>query len=166
MKIQKSPDCVLFWIEFFIQNVVLGVSRRKNFKMFPCGVSFSCAFVEIFIKVPYYNNPPPPSSLLAFLSWKISGCARALMHYSFCNPPLKRLAVFWIRLFLDNCSVICTVNLCYVLHQTHSEFWIFSTQVSQVYSGIFHHIQHIDTLLRHIKFIQPYSACCVTLAYS
>ena len=62
LKIQKSPDCVLFWIKFFIQNVVLGVSRRKNFKMFPCGVSFSCAFVEILSKCPTttIHLPPPP----------------------------------------------------------------------------------------------------------
>ena len=44
-------------------------------------------------------------------------------------------AVSWIRLCLDYCSLICTVTLCYVLHQTHSEFW---------------HIQAYSELLRHI----------------
>ena len=39
------------------------------------------------------------------------------------NAPPKCLTVFWIRPYLDNCSVICTVTLCYVEQQTHPEFW-------------------------------------------
>ena len=62
-----------------------------------------------------------------------------------------------------NCSVICTVTLCSVLHQTHSEFWQIQhlffqvytrTRISnhiqsywgifthKAYSGVFRHIQH------------------------
>ena len=53
---------------------------------------------------------------------------------------------------LDNCSVICTVTLCYVLHQTYSESWHIE---GSVYSGsIFSIIKtlftHIEALLKHI----------------
>ena len=110
---KKGPDCVYLWVKFSIQNVVLRVSRRKNSKMFPCGASFSGVFDEIFIEVPKFHKSPPP------LPWKISGCAPAPKHYSFCKTlHLKCLTVFWICLCLDNCSVICTVTLCYALHQS------------------------------------------------
>ena len=50
--------------------------------------------------------------------------AIALSHYSYCKTlHLKCLTVPRIRLCFDNCSVISTVTLCYVLHQTHSESW-------------------------------------------
>ena len=50
---------VLIWVKFSIQNKVLRVSRRKNFKMFSCGVSFSCAFDEMLIKVSQFHTPSP-----------------------------------------------------------------------------------------------------------
>ena len=53
------------------------------------------------------------------LPWGISGWAPALRYYLFCKKlHLKCLSVFWMRVCLDNCSVICTVTLRYVLHQT------------------------------------------------
>ena len=59
---------------------------------------------------------------------------------------LKCLTVSWTCFYLNNSSVICTVTLCYVLHQTHSEFW---------------HIQAYSALLSHIPtywgIIKPYS---------
>ena len=67
------------------------------------------------------------------------------------------MTVFWIHLCLDNCSAICTVVLCYVLHQTHSEFWYIQ---HFIFSWL---LRHIETLSRHI---QAYSVTCVTLAYS
>ena len=53
-----------------------------------------------------------------------------------------------VLFYLDNCSVICRVTSCYVLHQAHSEFW--HIQIS-VYSGKFRHIQAYSALLRHIN---------------
>ena len=83
---------------------------------------------------------------------------------------LKCLTVFWIRICLDNCSVICTMTLCYALYQTHSEFWHIQ---HSVFSGICRHIQLYSALLRHIDafhaywhIIMAYSASCVTLIYS
>ena len=49
---KKDLDCVHLWVKFSIQNILLGVSRRKNSKMFPCEALFSCVFDEMFIKVP------------------------------------------------------------------------------------------------------------------
>ena len=54
---------------------------------------------------------------------------------------LKCLTVLWICLCLSNCSLICTVTLCYALHQTHSEFWQISNLFFQVYAGILNYIQ-------------------------
>ena len=53
-----------------------------------------------------------------------------------------------VLFYLDNCSVICTVTSCYVLHQTHSQFWHI---LISVYSGKFRHIQAYSALLRHIN---------------
>ena len=65
---------------------------------------------------------------------------------SFCRTPnLKSLTVSWIRLCLDNCSVICAVTLCYVLHQTHSEFWHIQ---NSIYSYILRQIQGYSVCLR------------------
>ena len=89
-------------------------------------------------------------------------------HCPFCKMLyLKCLTVFWICLCLNNCSVVCTVTLCYVLHQTHSEFWHIQ---NYVYSGISRHIQRYSALLRHIHvywdIMNTYSLPCVTLTYS
>ena len=60
---------------------------------------------------------------------------------------LTCLTVFWIRLCLDNCPVILTMTLLYVLHQTHSEF-------GHIYYcfilGIFRYIRSSSALLRDI----------------
>ena len=56
---RKDPDCVHHWAKFFIQNVVLGVSTRKNSKMFPYRASFSRAFDEIFIQMRNLHKPLP-----------------------------------------------------------------------------------------------------------
>ena len=131
--------------------------------MFPCGALFSGVFNEIVIEVPQFHKCHPT------LSWKISGCAPALIYYFFSKSHyLNCLTVFWIRLCLDICLVICIMTLCYVLHQTHSEyFW--HIQYS-VFSGIWRHIQayslllsiftHIETLLSHIL---TYLAIFITL---
>ena len=49
---KKGPGCVHLWGKIFIENIVLRVSRRKNFKLFPCGASISCVFYKMFIEVP------------------------------------------------------------------------------------------------------------------
>ena len=52
--VKKGPDCTHLWVKFSIDNVVLivlRVSRRKNAKIFPCGVLFSYVLHEMFITV-------------------------------------------------------------------------------------------------------------------
>ena len=49
---EKNHDCVHLWVKFCIQNVVLGVSRRKDSEIFPCRAFYSCVFNEMFIEVP------------------------------------------------------------------------------------------------------------------
>ena len=77
---RKGPDCVYLC---FIQNVVVKLSTFLF-----CRNVFRSALVP--------RNLPCPEHF---------GCGHALRHY----PYLKCLIKFWIRLFLDNCSVICTV---------------------------------------------------------
>ena len=109
-----------------------------------------------------------------FLTTFVSKCPSSTTSPSlpFCKTlPLKCLAAFWIRLCLDNWSVICTVILCYVLHQTHSEF---SYIQHSVFSGICRHIQSYSALLRYIHaywdITQAYSGIfqqlSVNLAFS
>ena len=92
--------------------------------------SFWSLFFWCFWRNLFWNALVPQIS--APFPWKVSGCAPAFRHYSFCKMiHLKCLTVFWIRLCIDNCSVICTMTLCYVL-------------------GIYRHIQPYSALLRHI----------------
>ena len=41
-----------YWVNSCIQSIVLGVSRRKNPKIFFCGAFYSYVFNEMFIEVP------------------------------------------------------------------------------------------------------------------
>ena len=47
---KKGPDYDHPWDKFSIQNVVLNLGEKIT-KFFPCGVSFSCVFDEMFIEV-------------------------------------------------------------------------------------------------------------------
>ena len=50
---------------------------------------------------------------------------------------------------LNNCSIICALTFCYVLHQKHSEFWHIQYWIMffQVYASIFNQTQHYWGLL-------------------
>ena len=66
---------------------------------------------------------------------------------------------------LSQCSVICTVTLCNVLHQTRSEFWNIR---KSIYSGTCWHIKpphsRLFTIFGIFRLIQSHSPPCVTLA--
>ena len=49
---KKGSDCVHPYVKFAIQNIVLRVSKRKYFKIFPCRAFISGVFDEMFIEVP------------------------------------------------------------------------------------------------------------------
>ena len=53
MILEKSPDIVHLWVKFFIQNVVLRTSRKKNSKI------FTYYFFCVFIKVPKFHETSP-----------------------------------------------------------------------------------------------------------
>ena len=58
---------------------------------------------------------------------------------------------------LNKCLVICIVTLCYVLYQTHAEFW----HIQQfVFPGICLHIQSYSVLLRHIHTYLDITKAC------
>ena len=81
-----GPDCVLS-VKFAIQNVALRVCKRKNSKMLPYGVFYSCLFDKMFIEVPETHETS--------LAVKFSVCVHALSHYSFFKKLyLKFLAIF------------------------------------------------------------------------
>ena len=58
---KKDPDCGYLWVKCSIQNVVLRVSWKKNSKMFPYEVPFSCIVDKMFIEVAYFHNSPSPT---------------------------------------------------------------------------------------------------------
>ena len=79
-------------------------------------------------------------------SFWLHACTQALFFVRK-HSSYKVLTVFWILLCLDNCSVICTVTLCYLLHQTLSEFYFI---LNSIYSGISRDTQGYLAFLRHI----------------
>ena len=107
--------------------------------MFLCGAScFWRNVCQRALLLQSLHPPPPPPHPQ---HWKIYGFAPAFRHCSFCKTLyLKRLTVFWIHICLNNCSIICTITLCYVLHR----------HIKNSFSGICQHIQSYSALLRHI----------------
>ena len=142
---KKGPDCIHLRVK-----LVLRVSRRKNFKVFSLRDLFFLCFWRNFYLSALVLQP-----LLPFFFAK-----RSILNIWQCSEYVC----------LDNCPVIFRVTLCYVLHQTHSEFGhIYYSVLFQVCAVIFNHIQcyygiftHTELFLRHI---QAYSASCVILPY-
>ena len=66
---KKGPNCVHPWVESFIQNVVLGVSRRKNSKFSPAG-SFFLAFLTKFIEMSWFHKTSPALKNVWLFAWK------------------------------------------------------------------------------------------------
>ena len=52
---KKVSDCVHPWVKFSIQNVVLRVCRRENWKNLPLRAFYSCFFCEMFFEVPWFH---------------------------------------------------------------------------------------------------------------
>ena len=122
-----------------VQNVVLRVSRRKNSKLFPCGIFF-LGFLQNFywrVLVPW-NLACPEKFLVGHLQL---GCI------IFAKGSILFVWQCSEYVCLNNCSATFTVTLWYVLHQTHSEFWYIQ---NSVYSGICRHIQAHSVLSRQL----------------
>ena len=65
---KKGDDCVNLWVKLSIQNVLLRIPRRKNFKMFPVGPFLFVVLMKCLSKCPssttppLFLPPPPPAS--------------------------------------------------------------------------------------------------------
>ena len=104
------------WLSFLLNTVVLRVSRRKTPKCFPAESFFLAFLAKCLSKCSSSTNLLPicPAKFLAgHLHPGIIPCK--ILHHKVwqCSECVC----------LDNCSVIRTVTSCYVLHETHSEFW-------------------------------------------
>ena len=55
---KKGPDFVHLLVKFFVQNVILRVTTRKNSKMFHCGAFFSCVLTNCLLKC--LSSQPSP----------------------------------------------------------------------------------------------------------
>ena len=64
---EKCPDSSHLWIKYFIQNLILKVSRREKSKISPAGPFFLVRLTKFLSKCPNYTKTPLP--------WKISGFA-------------------------------------------------------------------------------------------
>ena len=101
-----------------------------------------------------YQGGRAETSLFVFLTKCLSKCpssttSPALKNFwcHTCNQELfflqnaSCLTVFSIQIYLDNCSVMCTVTLCYVLRQTYPVFWHIQYSIFfQVHASIFNNI--------------------------
>ena len=115
-------------------------------------VSLQILFVSCFWQNLYRSAVVPQT--FHSLPWKVPGCAPVPRHYSFCKTlNLQCMAVFWMRLCLGNCSVICTVTLFYVLLidtfriMGYSGLWFF--RYMQAYSITFSVIEAYSHTSRH-----------------
>ena len=104
------------------------------------GPFFLVFLTKSLSKCPSFTNA------LALKNFWFRTCTSALL-FSQKKFHFKCLTMFSIRLCLDNCSLICTVTFCYVLHRTHSEFYHIQ---HSAFSGLCWHIQSYSALLRHI----------------
>ena len=137
---EKSPNCIHLWVKFSIQNVVLRISRRKNSKMFPCCFPFLCFWRNV------YWSALVPCNLLCPEIFLVARLHSGIILFAKCSISYVWQCFEYVC--LDNCPVICTLTLCYVLHQIHSESWHIP---NSAYSGTCKHIQAYSSLLRHIS---------------
>ena len=61
---KKGPDCVHPWVKFYIQNVVLRVSRKKSLQLFPAGPFFLDFLTKCLSKCLIPRNLPCPKKFL------------------------------------------------------------------------------------------------------
>ena len=121
--------------------------------MFPCGASFLVFLTKSILKCPSSTTLLPPCPEKILVAHLHSGIIL------FCKMlHCKCLTLFWTCVNLSNCSVICTVT-CYVLHQTHSEFW-------HIQLSVFFRYMHTHTYSIIFRVVEPYSHIRHIQAYS
>ena len=106
------------------------------------------SFILVFLTKCLLKCPKPmkPPLLWNFLF----GCMHSAIILFVKNSVLN----FWQfseYICLDNCSVICTLTLCYVLHQRHSEFW-------HIQNYLFRYMQAYPRIFSIIKaYMRPHN---------
>ena len=126
-----------FWKKVLIVSI-FGLYFSFKMCLCSCVVFYLCFWRIVHQSTVVPKNLPCPKSF-----W-LCNCTKAPF---FCKTLyLNCLKVFWIRLCLSNCSVICTVTLWCKLFQPPSEYWHIQ---SSIYSCIFRHIQEYSASLRH-----------------
>ena len=139
---KKGPDCVHICVQLSIHNVVFRVSRWKK-----------CVWPLLLVCDLYWSalipqtspHPCPEKFLVVHLH---SGIIIFAKH----STLIKCLTVFWMCLCLNKCSVICTVTLCYVLHQKHLycvKVLEYSVLCFSMYIQSFSIIEAYSLMLRH-----------------
>ena len=126
---------VSFQLNFPFRMLLWESAAEKTPKFYPMGSFILVFLTKCLLKCPKPRKPPLPWNFLF-------GCMHSAIILFVKNSVLN----FWQfseYICLDNCSVICTLTLCYVLHQRHSEFW-------HIQNYLFRYIQEYSALLRHI----------------
>ena len=142
--------------------------------MFPfeysTGASLVSGIIEGFKMIRHIQSPGIVRMVYSSIFKDLEGYLMILMHlqpHSGIIIFAKHLALnawHWICLRLDNCSAISVVTLCYVLHQTHSEFCYIQNsffryvqtdssifRIIEVYPRILGIIKENSGLFRHIQ---------------
>ena len=78
---KKGPDCIHLCVIFFIQNVVLRVSRKKNAKVYPVGLSFLVFLTKCLWKCPNSMKPSWPCK-----NFWLRAC---ISFGNFCHPQTR-----------------------------------------------------------------------------
>ena len=128
----KIENCVHLWVRFSIQNVILGVSSRKNSKMFPCvAFFFLCFWWNVYRSATFPQNLPYHEQfLVARLHWRIILFANGFL-----------LNIWQCSEYVCLSNLYSDLLLCTTYFITHiQKSGIFRTLFIQVYAEIIKHI--------------------------
>ena len=128
----------IFGINFLFKMQFYKYLREKAPKFFPAGPLFLLLSKKSLLKCTSSTPHPPPNPQPLPKS-----CPEKFLAIHL-HSNIILFAKSSTLMFDSVCSVICTVTLCYVLHQTHSEL----QYIQCCFLDIHHHIQGI---LRHIQ---------------
>ena len=151
---KKDIDCVNLWVKFFIQNLVLRVSWRKNSKIFPCG-----AFRTVGLFKTLWNVDQAYSRLCLGNYPAIFRHIQNLMQ----RLHKQKVGIFWIleysELFL-NCipphiqnPAIFTKNCKYSGFRVRHISWTFSKIIMQFLAKIVRNYNYFSEALHLRSFI-------------
>ena len=112
---KKAMILSILWLNLPFKMQFYEFLGETNSKLAPSGTFIPCAIQEILIEVPQFHKTSP--------NLEINRCIVTLSHCLFRKTHhRKSLTSLLLRLFLDYCSVTCTVTLRYMLHQSQLEF--------------------------------------------